>query len=98
MAFLDSVGATIDADAFVRGAGCNFCSKTGYLERIGIYELLTLNDTLRELILDRQTHDQLRKTAIGFGLSTLQDQVIDLVAASTTTVAEAMRTIFVAGA
>ncbi|MGN6609127.1 MAG: GspE/PulE family protein [Jatrophihabitans sp.] len=97
-AFLASIGAGIPDDAFMRGEGCNFCSHTGYLERIGIYELLTLTDAMREMILDRTSHDQFRKVAIANGLNTLQDQAVELVASGTTTVSEAMRTIFIAGA
>ena len=43
--------------------GCNFCAHTGYLDRIGVYELLRVTDEIRELIVDRAPHDEMRKVA-----------------------------------
>ena len=39
-----------DKDKFVHGVGCNYCSHTGYRERVGVYEVLAVTDEIRQLI------------------------------------------------
>jgi len=96
-AFFVGLGGIAPADGFKHGAGCNFCAHTGYFDRIGVYELLTISDEIRELILDRGSHHDLRKLAMADGMQTLQQQAVKLVEAGVTTPAEAMRTVYVAG-
>ena len=79
------------------GVGCQICAQTGFLERIGVYELLAVTDEVRELIVDRAPQDQVRKAAQHQGMRTLQEQAVQLVQAGTTTAAEVMRSIYVAG-
>ena len=43
--------------------GCNLCSNTGYRGRVGVYELLQVTDNIREHIVGRSTHHELRKAA-----------------------------------
>ncbi|QYJ04589.1 GspE/PulE family protein [Nocardioides panacisoli] len=95
--FFAAYGGTQPSGGFVRGAGCRFCAHTGYLERIGVYEMLAVTDEVRELIIDRAPHDQVRKLARTQGMRTLQEQAVRLVEDGTTTVAEVMRSIYVAG-
>jgi type IV pilus assembly protein PilB len=98
LALLASVGGANPPDGFVRGAGCNFCAHTGYLDRIGVYELMPVSDTLRNLILDRASHDEMRKAARAEGLRTLPEEAARLVEAGVTTIAEVLRSIYVVGA
>jgi type IV pilus assembly protein PilB len=86
------------ADGFVRGAGCNFCAHTGYLDRIGVYELMPVSDTLRGLILARAPHDEMRKAARAEGMRTLPAEAVRLVESGVTTLAEVLRSIYVVGA
>jgi type IV pilus assembly protein PilB len=97
LAFLDAVGGHTPEQGFVHGAGCNFCAQTGYLDRIGVYELLTVTDAIRELILDRASHDDLRKVARAEGMRVLQEEALRLVDAQVTTVSEVLRSIYVVG-
>ncbi|WP_081790570.1 GspE/PulE family protein [Nocardioides sp. URHA0032] len=98
LAFLRSFGSSGEpADGYRHGVGCHFCAHTGYLERIGVYELLTVTDEVRELIVDRAPHDEMRKLACSQGMRTLQEQAVRLVRDGTTTAAEVMRSIYVAG-
>jgi type IV pilus assembly protein PilB len=94
-AFLHTFGAVAPAGGFVHGAGCNFCAHTGYLERIGVYELMPITDGIRELVLDHGSHDELRKLCRAEGMRTLQEESIRLVAEGITTPAEVMRSIYV---
>jgi type IV pilus assembly protein PilB len=97
LGFLRSFGAGEAETGFVRGVGCQICSHTGFLERVGVYELLAVTDEVRELIVDRAPQDEMRKVAQHQGMRTLQEQAVRLVQDGTTTAAEVMRSIYVAG-
>jgi type IV pilus assembly protein PilB len=97
MGFLRSFGGGEPVSGFVHGTGCHFCAHTGYLERIGVYELLAVTDEVRELLIDRAPHDDMRKLARSQGMRTLQEQAARLVEDGTTTASEVMRSIYVAG-
>jgi type IV pilus assembly protein PilB len=97
LAFLETVGGGYPPGGFVRGAGCNFCAHTGYLERIGVYEMLPITDAVRELVLERAPHGEMRKVARYEGMRTLQEESIRLVHAGMTNLAEVMRSIYVVG-
>jgi type IV pilus assembly protein PilB len=98
LALLAAIGGQAPAGGFVRGAGCNFCAQTGYLERVGVYELMPITDSIRELVLGRATHEEVRKLARREGLRTLQEEAARLVATGVTNLAEVLRSIYVAGA
>ena len=82
---------------FMRGAGCNLCHGSGYLGRIGVYELLTVTDKIRELIVDKATHNVVRKVAIDEGMRTMQVEAFRLVAEGITTVEEVIRSVYAPG-
>jgi type IV pilus assembly protein PilB len=96
LAFLRAIGGEAP-EQFVHGAGCNFCARTGYLERIGVYEMLVLSDGIRELVLDRASHDDLRKLARAEGMSTLLEEAVTLVRNGITNLSEIMRSVYVMG-
>jgi type IV pilus assembly protein PilB len=96
-AFLDAISPGTWDDVFYRGAGCNFCAHTGYLDRVGVYEMVMMTERIRELVLDRAAHDELRKVARSEGMQTLLEEAARLVRAGTTTVAEVMRSVYVTG-
>ena len=56
---------------FTRGKGCPYCGRTGYRGRIGIYELMLINNKLRELMFKGTTTQEIREEAISNGMSTL---------------------------
>jgi len=97
LAFLESLGGRRPAKGFVRGEGCNFCGQTGYLERIGVYELLEISDTIRDLVLRRAAHDELRQAARKEGMRTLQEEAMRVVEDGITTLPEVMRSIYMTG-
>ncbi len=51
-----------------RGAGCNLCAGTGFLGRIGVYEILSLNDDIRRLLLAGASAAAIREQAIADGM------------------------------
>ncbi|NEA32324.1 GspE/PulE family protein [Streptomyces sp. SID13031] len=97
VAFLRSTGAGVPVGGLVRGAGCDQCSRTGYLERTGVYELMPVSETIRELVVERAPLAEIRKTACYEGMRTLQEEGARLVQAGVTTVAEVVRSIYTVG-
>jgi type IV pilus assembly protein PilB len=97
LAFLDMVGGQVPDGGFVRGAGCNFCTHTGFLDRIGVYELMPVTSAIRELVVERSSHEELRKAARYEGMRTLQEEAVRLVHAGVTTLAEVVRSIYLVG-
>ena len=58
---------------FYRGSGCTNCNNTGYKGRIGMFELLIMDDELREMIMNEASADELRATAKSKGMRLLRD-------------------------
>ncbi len=74
-----------------KGAGCEACRDTGYLGRIGIYELLVMDNDLRVEVQHRRGSEELRQMAITKGMRTLQDDGLRLVREGVTTIDEVLR-------
>ena len=74
-----------------RPVGCRECRQVGYSGRMGIYELLTTNDEIRQLAQDRASSWILRKAAVKAGMRTLRMDAWDKVIAGTTSVDEVLR-------
>ncbi len=68
--------------------GCDECRHTGYIGRTGIYEILTMNDTLRENITAQTDIDSLREAAIKSGMRPLKISGAQKVAEGVTTLEE----------
>ena len=82
---------------FRKGEGCAACGYTGYRGRVGVYELLVMSDKLRQMIVDRATHSEMRKVAIEEGMITMQKQAFQMVADGLTTVDEVLRAVYAPG-
>lgn len=78
-------------NSYVRGRGCEHCSKTGYRGRIGIYECLDMNSELRRMILAGKHASEIQKAAVTGGLFTLRQDACDKVMEGITTVEEVLR-------
>lgn len=64
---------------FFRGHGCDHCGHTGYRGRVGVYELLMINDTIRKLIMDGASANTILQKGIDQGMRTLrQDALLKL--------------------
>jgi type IV pilus assembly protein PilB len=73
------------------GRGCGTCNKSGYKGRVGLYEVMEVNDELRELILVGASALELRKKALDLGMVTLRRSGLIKVAAGMTTLEEVLR-------
>ncbi|MGE0793935.1 MAG: GspE/PulE family protein [Acidimicrobiia bacterium] len=79
---------------FFHGAGCNFCSGTGYRDRIGVYELLRMTPELKRLVVGWASQDELRRLAVQQGMRTLKDEALELVDDDVTTISEVVKTVY----
>ncbi|MGB7652332.1 MAG: GspE/PulE family protein [Acidimicrobiales bacterium] len=79
---------------FYYGSGCNFCSDTGYKDRIGVYELLIMTPEIKRLIVGWATQEELHNMAMKQGMRTLRQEAISLVTQDITTVAEVIRSVY----
>lgn len=73
------------------GEGCEECRFTGYRGRTGIYEVLTVTEPIRELILTRASSQQIKQKAISQGMRTLRQDGFNKVIMGLTTFSEAAR-------
>ena len=76
---------------FFYGRGCETCNDTGYRGRSGIYELLTINDTVRTMINERVPSTIMRQRAMEMGMATIRDDGLRLIFEGKTTVEEVVR-------
>jgi type II secretion system protein E len=81
----------IETAKFWHGVGCEQCRQLGYQGRMGIYELLVLNESLRPLILNRAPASTIAQKAIAFGMRTLRIDGWNKVRAAQTTIEEVLR-------
>jgi type IV pilus assembly protein PilB len=72
-------------------AGCVRCASTGFRGRIGIYELMTISDGLRRMILDKASADELRELARREGMRTLRDDGLEKIHRGVTSASEVLR-------
>ncbi len=86
-----------DLVTLYRGEGCEVCRHTGYKGRVGVYELLRVNDEVRELIVRRAPLADVREAAKANGMHELREDGLEKVLAGLTTPDEVMRVVFTAG-
>jgi type IV pilus assembly protein PilB len=83
-------------DVFTHGVGCNFCSHTGFIDRIGVYELLRVTPEVKQLIIKNASHDELWELAVEQGMRTLRDEALRVIGEDVTTIGEVLRSVYIA--
>jgi type IV pilus assembly protein PilB len=73
---------------FHRGIGCDFCRGTGYTGRLALFEIMTLDDTLRDLIMQHGSTSVLREAARKRGMRTLRESGLMAIFDGLTTIEE----------
>ncbi|MGE3539981.1 MAG: GspE/PulE family protein [Candidatus Tectimicrobiota bacterium] len=86
-----ALGLQARAVEFKRGKGCVHCRNTGYLGRSGIYEIMRIDENVRELIRQNAGSGALQQAAKKAGMKTLRDSALRRVLEGVTTVEEALR-------
>jgi type IV pilus assembly protein PilB len=93
LAVWDRLGG-FDKDVWLRGTGCNICSGTGFFERVGVYEVLTVTDEIRRAVVAGRSIDEVRELAWQGGLQTMHESALQLVEDNITTVDELIRNVY----
>jgi general secretion pathway protein E len=91
---LDNIGITSEMRSgkeIYRGTGCDACLNTGYQGRTGIFELMILDDTIRNLILKTSDSNTIKHEAVNQGMITLRQDGVMKVLDGMTTVEEVLR-------
>jgi general secretion pathway protein E/type IV pilus assembly protein PilB len=81
----------LSRNTFYQGKGCSECQHTGYKGRIGIFELLLVNDVIREMILSRCSSTQIKEKAMELGMKTLRQDGLIKAMQGLTTITEVAR-------
>ncbi|MGZ4966419.1 MAG: GspE/PulE family protein [Chthoniobacterales bacterium] len=92
--FLDQLGLSrrdIGEKNFFYGKGCEACNQTGYKGRKGIYELMKINDPIRELINERAPTVVLKQKAVELGMVTLRQDGLRSIFEGDTTIEEVLK-------
>jgi type II secretory ATPase GspE/PulE/Tfp pilus assembly ATPase PilB-like protein len=88
---LKSLGIASSDVTFYRGEGCPACKNTGYQGRIGVYELIEMNESIRTLIIAKASSTAIKSAAVQAGFKTLRQEGLLKVAAGVTSVEEVLR-------
>jgi type IV pilus assembly protein PilB len=76
-------------EAFVQGKGCQACMNTGYQGRTGIYEILIINDEIKNIILNNRSAHEIEQAALRSGnFNTLKENAIEKALQGVTTIEE----------
>ena len=82
---------------FYRGRGCDKCKQSGFKGRMGIHELMVVNEEISELVVRRATVSEIREAARSNGMLTLQEDGFRKCLDGFTTLEEVMRVVFTGG-
>lgn len=84
----------LESVTFYRGRGCDRCRQTGYRGRTGVYEMMMINDSVRELILRRAPTHEIRQGGLDAGMVTLKQDAMQKILEGVTTMEEALRVVY----
>ena len=93
-ASLESIGLTremLAGRSIYRGRGCSACLNTGYMGRTGIFELMFIDEAIRNLVLKTSDANTIKQKAVGQGMVTLRRNGAQKVMEGITTIEEVFR-------
>jgi type IV pilus assembly protein PilB len=91
-ALLRDNGFDVDVDVDVwEPGGCEACNHTGYRGRLGIFEVLVLDEEIRQMILERRSADEIAAAAVRKGMVRLREDGLEKIRLGSTSVAEVLR-------
>ncbi len=73
---------------FYRGTGCDYCRNTGYSGRLALYEIMTMDDELRDMVIARKSSNALREAARKRGMRSLRESGLLAIFDGRTTIEE----------
>ncbi|HVR13099.1 MAG TPA: GspE/PulE family protein [Gaiellaceae bacterium] len=80
-----------DGKSFFRKVGCVRCRQTGYRGRVGVFQLLTMSETMQRLAAEKASHEELQRAAIAEGMGTLWEDGLLKIAQGLTSIEELAR-------
>jgi type IV pilus assembly protein PilB len=90
------IGFPLDGDdipTLYKPKGCPRCNNTGYKGRVGIYEVMLMTDTIKDLCVKRAASDEIKRVAVQHGMKTLKQDGFEKVRLGRTSLEEIMRVI-----
>jgi type IV pilus assembly protein PilB len=81
----------IENATLMKGAGCRRCSDTGFKGRVAMYEVMDINDDIKEYVLQGYSAMELKREAMKLGMQTLRQTALNKLAAGQITVSEVLR-------
>jgi type IV pilus assembly protein PilB len=88
---LELLPEDVKGQTFHRGRGCDYCNNTGYRGRMGIYEIMCVDDDMREMIMNHASTNLLRDAARKRGMRTLRQSGLMSIYEGLTTIEEVVR-------
>ncbi len=88
---LRNLGMSGSGAAFFHGEGCPACKNTGYQGRVGLYELLDMNEEIRSLVIAKAPSSSIKTAAVKTGFRTLREEGMKKAAEGITTLEEVLR-------
>ena len=82
------------APEFTSGPGCNFCNGSGFVGRSGVFEVLSVDETIRRQISQRASGPEVRETALGNGMVPMLRAGMQMAQNGKTTLSEVFRSVF----
>jgi general secretion pathway protein E len=82
---------------FYKGVGCNLCVDTGYIGRIGIFEILVMTEDIKRLLISNAPPREIREQALRDGMVPLMHDGMIKVKEGITTISEVMRNVYSLG-
>ncbi|UCC60281.1 MAG: Flp pilus assembly complex ATPase component TadA [Dehalococcoidia bacterium] len=79
---------------FMVGRGCNFCARSGFLGRVGVFELLTVNDSIRKMVAKSTSASELKEEAIRTGMIPMRTDGMQKVKDGVSTPGEILRNVY----
>jgi len=88
---LDLTPEVVRGKTFYYGRGCDRCNNTGYRGRMGIFEIMTFNDEMRELVMNHASTNVLRNAARKGGMRMLREKGLNAIYNGLTTIEEVVK-------
>ncbi len=84
-----------EVPTFYQAVGCQYCNHIGYKGRTAIFEIMTMDDSIKHLVFKNATAGQVKGAAVAAGMTTLQQDGLAKVLKGTTSLDEVLRVVFV---
>jgi type IV pilus assembly protein PilB len=78
-----------------RGQGCSRCNGTGYFDRLGVFEVLTMNEEVKRVVINKGSHREIMAAAVAGGMVPLRTDAWQKIVAGVTTVSEVVRSVYI---